>query len=48
MARTWSPAKTISSTMDTSDHPCRLAAQVYLSGLTKADGYRIQPIEDEP
>jgi hypothetical protein len=47
---TWSPAKTISSTMDTSDHPLLVSdgRRSYLSWMTKADGYRIQPIEDEP
>jgi hypothetical protein len=47
---TWSPAKTIASTMDTSDHPLLVSdgRRSYLSWMTKADGYRIQPIEDEP
>ena len=47
---TWSPAKTISSTMDTSDHPLLVSdgRRSYLSWMTKADGYRVQPIEDEP
>jgi hypothetical protein len=47
---TWSPAKTISSTMDTSDHPLLVSdgRRSYLSWMTKADGYRFQPIEDEP
>jgi hypothetical protein len=47
---TWSPAKTISSTMDASDHPLLVSdgRRSYLSWMTKADGYRIQPIEDEP
>lgn len=47
---TWSAAKTISSTMDASDHPLLVSdgRRSYLSWMTKADGYRIQPIEDEP
>jgi hypothetical protein len=47
---TWSPAKTIASTTDTSDHPLLVSdgRRSYLSWMTKADGYRIQPIEDEP
>jgi hypothetical protein len=47
---TWSPAKSISSTMDASDHPLLVSdgRRSYLSWMTKADGYRIQPIEDEP
>ena len=47
---TWSPAKTISSTTDASDHPLLVSdgRRSYLSWMTKADGYRIQPIEDEP
>jgi hypothetical protein len=47
---TWSPAKTIASTTDASDHPLLVSdgRRSYLSWMTKADGYRIQPIEDEP
>jgi hypothetical protein len=47
---TWSAAKTISSTTDASDHPLLVSdgRRSYLSWMTKADGYRIQPIEDEP
>ena len=47
---TWSPAKAISSTMDTSDHPLLVSdgRRSYLSWMTKADGYRFQPIEEEP
>jgi hypothetical protein len=47
---TWSLAKAISSTMDTSDHPLLVSdgRRSYLSWMTKVDGYRIQPIEDEP
>ena len=47
---TWSPPKTIGSTTDTSDHPLLVAngRQVYLSWMTKADGYRLTAIEDQP
>lgn len=47
---TWSPPRTISSTSDTSDHPLLVAngRQVYLSWMTKADGYRLTAIEDQP
>lgn len=47
---TWSPAKTISSTSDTSDHPLLVSngKRIYLSWMTKADGYRLTAIEDEP
>jgi hypothetical protein len=47
---TWSPPKTISSTTDTSDHPLLVSngQQVYLSWMTKADGYRLTAIEDQP
>jgi hypothetical protein len=47
---TWSPAKAISSTTDASDHPLLVSdgRRSYLSWMTKADGYRIQPIEGEP
>ncbi|MET4721283.1 hypothetical protein ABIF63_005389 [Bradyrhizobium japonicum] len=46
----WSPPKTISSTTDTSDHPLLVSngRQVYLSWMTKADGYRLTAIEDQP
>lgn len=47
---TWSPPRTISSTSDTSDHPLLVVngRQVYLSWMTKADGYRLTAIEDQP
>ena len=47
---TWSTPKTISSTMDTSDHPLLVSdgRRTYLSWMTKADGYRFESIEDEP
>lgn len=47
---TWSPPKAISSTTDTSDHPLLVSngRQIYLSWMTKADGYRLIAIEDRP
>jgi len=47
---TWSRPKAISSTTDTSDHPMLVSngKQVYLSWMTKADGYRLTAIEDQP
>lgn len=47
---TWSTPKAIASTTDTSDHPLLVSdgSRTYLSWMTKADGYRIQPIEEAP
>jgi hypothetical protein len=47
---TWSKAKAVAKTSDTSDHPLLVSdgQRVFLSWMTKADGYHIQPIEDEP
>jgi hypothetical protein len=47
---TWSPPRMISSTTDSSDHPLLVSdgRQYYLSWMTKAEGYRLQPIESEP
>jgi hypothetical protein len=47
---TWSDATSVAETADTSDHPLLVSdgQRVFLSWMTKADGYRIQPIEDEP
>lgn len=47
---TWSTPKAIASTTDTSDHPLLVSdgRRSYLSWMTKADGYRIQPIEEQP
>jgi hypothetical protein len=47
---TWSTPTTIAKTADTSDHPLLVSdgRRVFLSWMTKADGYRFQPIEDEP
>jgi len=48
--QTWSTPKVIASTTDASDHPLLVSdgRRSYLSWMTKADGYRFQPIEDEP
>ena len=47
---TWSRPRIIASTTDTSDHPLLVSdgRRSYLSWMTRADGYRIQPIEVEP
>lgn len=47
---TWSPPRAISSTTDTSDHPLLVSngRQIYLSWMTKADGYRLTAIEGQP
>jgi hypothetical protein len=46
----WSKPKVISATSETSDHPLLVAdgRRTFLSWMTKAEGYRFQPIEDEP
>jgi hypothetical protein len=46
----WSKPKVISATSEASDHPLLVAdgRRTFLSWMTKADGYRFQPIEDEP
>jgi hypothetical protein len=48
--KTWSQPRTLSSTKDSSDHPLLVSdgRQYYLSWMTKADGYRLQSIENEP
>jgi hypothetical protein len=47
---TWSKATAIAKTTDTSDHPLLVSdgRRIFLSWMTKADGYRIQPIGDDP
>jgi hypothetical protein len=46
----WSTPVAVATTTDTSDHPLLVSdgQKTYLSWMTKADGYRIQPIEFEP
>ncbi|WP_316205102.1 sialidase family protein [Bradyrhizobium sp. SZCCHNS3004] len=46
---TWSKPSAIASTKDTSDHPLLVAdgEHVFLSWMTKADGYRFQAIGDQ-
>ena len=49
--RTWSAARTVAETADASDHPllvARSAGRAYLSWLTKTEGYRLIPLEDQP
>jgi hypothetical protein len=47
---TWSKPAAVAETTDTSDHPLLVSngQSVFLSWMTKADGYRIQPIEGAP
>ena len=47
---TWSKPVEIAATADASDHPLLVSDghRSFLSWMTKADGYRIQPIEGEP
>jgi hypothetical protein len=46
----WSTPRPIARTGDASDHPLLVAddERIYLSWMTKAEGYRIQPIGDQP
>ena len=55
--RSWSATRTVADTGDASDHPLLVAdksasdadkARVYLSWLTKTEGYRLIPLEDTP
>jgi hypothetical protein len=45
--KTWSQPRVIATTSDSSDHPLLVTdgRQYFLSWMTKADGYRLQPIE---
>jgi len=47
--RSWSKPRTIASTTDASDHPLLISdgRKTYLSWMTKADGFRFQPIEGD-
>lgn len=47
--QSWSKPRAIAGTADSSDHPLLVASgrQVYLSWMTKADGYRFQLIGDQ-
>lgn len=48
--RHWTPAMNVAETTDASDHPLLVAdaSHVYLSWLTKVEGYRLIPLEDVP
>ena len=48
--KTWSQPRVIAATSDSSDHPLLVSngRQIYLSWMTKADGYHLQPVEEEP
>jgi hypothetical protein len=47
--QSWSKPRIIASTSDASDHPLLISdgRKTYLSWMTKADGFRFQPIEEE-
>jgi hypothetical protein len=46
--RTWSEPRTVAGTADASDHPLLVAndSQVFLSWMTRTDGYRLLALED--
>lgn len=48
--RQWTEARTVADTEDASDHPLLVAdrQRVYLSWLTKVEGYRLIALEDQP
>jgi hypothetical protein len=48
--RQWSPPHTAAETTDASDHPLLVAdkQRVYLSWLTRNEGYRLIPLGDQP
>jgi hypothetical protein len=48
--RQWSDVRTVAETEDASDHPLLVAdaRRVYLSWLTKVEGYRLIPLGDQP
>ncbi|MGZ5913073.1 MAG: exo-alpha-sialidase, partial [Reyranella sp.] len=48
--RSWSAVRTVADTDDASDHPQLVAhaGRAYLSWLTKTEGYRLIPLEDQP
>ena len=47
--KSWSKPTAVATTTDTSDHPLLVSdgRKTYLSWMTKADGYRFQPIGDQ-
>ncbi len=46
----WSTPHAVTQTTDTSDHPLLVSdgARVFLSWMSRADGYRLLPLEDAP
>jgi hypothetical protein len=48
--RSWTKPAAVATTKDTSDHPLLVSdgRRAYLSWMTKADGYRLVPVGDEP
>jgi hypothetical protein len=47
---TWSVPRVVARTTDASDHPLLVSdgQRVFLSWMTRADGYRLLPLEDRP
>jgi hypothetical protein len=47
---TWSLPRTLARTNDASDHPLLVGdgQRVFLSWMTRADGYRLLPVEAAP
>jgi hypothetical protein len=48
--KTWSTPRVVARTTDASDHPLLVVdgRRVFLSWMTRADGYRLLPLEDAP
>jgi hypothetical protein len=48
--KTWSVPRVLAQTSDASDHPLLISngRSVFLSWMTRADGYRLLPVEDAP
>src|SRR6202521_2745423 len=48
--KTWSAPRAVARTTDASDHPLLVTdgRRVFLSWMTRADGYRLLPLEDAP
>ena len=46
--RTWSEPRAVAGTTDASDHPLLVASggRVFLSWMTRVDGYQLKPLED--
>jgi hypothetical protein len=48
--KTWSIPKALAQTIDASDHPLLVSngRRVFLSWMTRDDGYRLLPVEGTP